>query len=977
MTKQHFWQLFCRSEGQELSLEEELNLTSFDELMEIDLQTGHFRIVTHVDEKYYGVAREGNFRRLYFYAADNFVHPEDREAFHALLAPDTLAERLRDAETPGVLMGEFRVKGIDGSWIWTKHLLIAGQELNHPASQVCCYVYDIRQQKERSGGADVIRQRQTVRREEVTGLPEGLDFFRPIQDKLSGLTDGWCIVDILIDHYKHYTDWFGLESGRYLLSQTGGILRDYADSTGGMAGYLGQEEFCLVVPYDRVKFQGLYDSLQSRITAVSRMDGFSPLFGIARLDGSSSQILEYFNHASLAAENLQGSFQKRISLYDDQMHRRNSDEYRILCDFQNSLNCGEISFVLQPQVRVSNGKIVGAEALARWQHRDGSLTVPGLFVPILEKYGLITHLDLFIWEEVCRWQHEMMLRGRDLIPISVNVSQMDILEMDVPEHFAALTEKYGLPVGCVKVEITESAYADDLGRVRDTMTRLQKLGFTVLMDDFGSGYSSLNMLQKLNVDIIKLDAQFLQSSESAAQNGSRKGVNILESVVNMTKNLSIPIIVEGIETAAQAEFLEGLGCRYMQGFYFYRPMPPDDFEELIADSSRIDTNGFRFKANQQLTVREFMDENVFTDTMLNNVLGAVAFYRWDGKENTDIIRFNEQFYEMVGIDPEEFERRKNHIQDYFFPADRKVFTGLLAEAEKHWAIGSKGTVRVFRPNGAIIWLSLKLFFMNTDSRGKVFYASAHDITETQVINTEMPGAYYRCSLSDDFEFFFISRNFQKMTGYSEREIRVLFDNQLIRMVHPADVELLRRQSARIARGETESSQPYRIRRKAGDYIYVAEHSQVSDRFGALCWQAMIVDVSEVMKLRNQMRILSDYLSSSVLFLHRRDRDLFYEVAIHGLAEAIGMDASELQTSLNSGDFCKMIEGYREGIPHQEYTKLFISESVGRQRVIRVRLKDGRCVSLTAAVDRVEDKQARIEYIIVLRAAEQNRNEAQG
>ncbi len=970
MTKRSVWQLFCGSEGQELSLEEEMNLTSFDELLEIDLMAGRFRVAAHVEDKYYAVAPEGDYRRLYLYAADHFIHPEDRESFRAMMDPETIAERLHSSETPGALSGEFRMKGTDGTWIWTRQLLLAGQELGRPEWQVCCYIYDIHRQKERVCGADVPRQRMDVRREEVTGLPEGLDFFRPVQELLPELSAGWCIIDILIDHYKHFTDWFGLESGRYLLSQIGGILRDFADKRSGMAGYLGQEEFCLVVPYDRAALQGLYDSLQNRIISVSRMDGFSPLFGISLLDGSTGLILEYFNHASLAMENLKGNYQNRIALYDTQMNQRNAEEYKILCDFQNSLSSGEISFVLQPQIRVSNGKIVGAESLARWHHRDGSWTSPSVFVPILEKYGLVTHLDLYIWEEVCRWQRSMLQKGKKLIPVSVNVSQVDILGMDVPDHFEALMKKYALPVSSVKVEITESAYADDLGRVRDTMTRLQKHGFTVLMDDFGSGYSSLNMLRNLNVDIIKLDAHFLQTSDSTATDSNRKGVNILESVVNMTKNLSIPIIVEGVETAAQAEFLEGLGCRYMQGFYFYRPMPPEELETILADGSIIDHRGFQYKANQQLTVREFMDENVFTDTMLNNVLGAVAFYRWDGAENVDIIRFNEQFYELVGIAPEVFEQRRFHIQEYLYPADRQVFIDLLAEAETHWAIGSKGIIRVFRPNGAIIWMSLKLFFMNADSRGKVFYASAQDVTETQVINSEMPGAYYRCSLSDDFEFSFISRNFQKMTGYSEREIRVLFDNQMSRMVHPVDIEALRVQASRIAKGELESFQPYRIRRKAGDYIYVAEQSQISDRFGALCWQCMVVDVSESMILRNQMHILSAHLSSSVLFLHRRGNDLIYEVAVHGLAGLLDMDTQELQTSLNSGDFCTLIEGYRKGIPHQEYTALFVSSKVGRQSVIRVHLKNGHSISLTVSVDRVEDDKTRIEYIMVLRSAEQ-------
>ena len=958
MTINDLWQFFGEAEDGCTSLLEELNRTSYDERMEIDLRSGKFRIVDHVHGKYAGILTEGDFNRLYQYAVDNFVHPDDSEDYRRLLNPDTLAERLRDAEAPGMLTGKFRLKGADGSWIWTRQLILAGADLGLPEWLVCCYVYDVRQQKERSLGARISDAGNTAHYEEVTGLLEGTAFFRAAQQRLPELGTGWCVMDVLIDHYKHYTDWYGLESSRYLLSRIGEALRVFAERNGGMPGYLGQEEFCLLAPYDETNVQELFDSLQEIITSVSLIEGFSPIIGIAPVDGSSTQLTEYFNHAALTAETMRGDFRTRIAQYDAELHRKNAEEYRILCEFQSSLDNGDITFFLQPQVRASSGKIVGAESLARWRRSDGSLTPPPVFIPVLEKYGLITQLDMFIWEEVCRWQQRMKRSGRKLLPISVNVSQKDISSLDIPSCLSSLLERYELPASCLKVEITESSYAGDYAQVREITERLQELGFTVLMDDFGSGYSSLNMLRSLNMDVIKLDAQFLQNSE-------RKDVNILESIINMTKNLSTPIIVEGVETAAQMEFLEGLGCRYMQGFHFYRPMPAADFEELTADERRVDLRGFQFKANQQLTVREFMDENVFTDTMLNNVLGPVVFYRWDGAENIDIIRFNEQFYELVGIESEEFHRRKDHIQNTLYPGDEKVFTGLLAEAVEQWAIGSRGVVRSYRPNGALVWLNLRMFYMYDDAKGKVFYASAQDITETQVINSEMPGAYYRCSLEENFEFLYISRNFQKLTGFSEREIRVLFDNCLVQMVHPADVPLLRQQAEQIANGTLDRFQPYRIRRRQGDYIYVAEHSQISDRFGALCWQCMVMDVSEVMRLRNQMRVLSRHLNSTVLFLHRREEELVYEAAVHGLSEELGMDAKELEESLNSGAFCKMIQGYR-GIPHQEYTELFVRENAGRQKILTVTLSNGNTVHLNAAVDRVEDDKTRIEYIVVLR-----------
>ncbi|MCR5138353.1 MAG: EAL domain-containing protein [Oscillospiraceae bacterium] len=812
--------------------------------------------------------------------------------------------------------------------------------------------------------------------EQLIKLPEGMAFFRPAQDRLPGLGPDWCVIDIFIDHFKYFAEWFGIDAGYSLLARIGAILRESAESVGGMAGFLGQEEFVLLAPADTAWIRGLFGKLQVLITSVCRIDGFTPVFGIARLDGSCSRILEYFNHASLAAEKLRGDIRTRIGFYDMEMHRRDAEEYRILCDFQSSLDSGEISFFLQPQVRASNGRIVGVESLARWHRGDGSWTSPAVFVPVLEKYGLVTRLDLYIWDSVCRWLHGMKQQQKPLIPVSVNVSQLDLASLDIPDHFAALLRRYDLPADCIKIEITESAYVSDIGKVRDVIARLHDNGFSVLMDDFGSGYSSLNMLRNLNVDVIKLDAQFLNLSDSSTAKTTRKGINILESVINMTRNLSIPVIVEGVETEGQMQFLMGMGCRYMQGFYFHRPMAPEQLEALIADESRLDRNGIRFKANRQLTAREFLDETVFTDTMLNNVLGAVALYRWDGDRNVDIIRYNEQFYELVDIDAETFSLRTSHIQDFFHPDDLSLFYELLREAETHPGIGSVGIVRVFRPNGTLVWLSLRMFYLRSDGHSRILYASLRDVTETQLATDEMPGAYFRCSADERYEFYFISRNFCRLTGYSEHEIRTLFDNCLSRMVHPADLPLLREQASMLARGELDSLQPYRLRRRRGDWIYVAEQGVLSDRFGALGWQCMLIDVSEVMLMRNQMRLLSDHLSSTVLFLHRRGDALLYEVTIHGLEKQLGMNAKEMEDALNSGAFCRTIEGSLD-IPHPEYTRRFVAENAGGRKDLTIRRKDGARVRITVAVDRVDDDKTRIEYIMLMRVLNEEDIPAEG
>ena len=804
------------------------------------------------------------------------------------------------------------------------------------------------------------RRRRQPEPDKSIGLLDGLDFLRPLQAKIEEFKDGWCVVDICIENYKHFADWYGMDSAHNLLSRIAEALRENCNAAGGHPGYIGQDEFCMVIPFDETQLRALYDKLSGIVASTSHIDGFRPLMGIVRIDDTSNDLLEFINKAAITVESVKGTSGEHIRIYEDEQHRKSDYEYRILDQFQHAIENGEISFFLQPQVKVSNGKIVSAESLARWQLPDGSWNSPGDFVPVLEKYGIVSKLDKYIWESVCIYQSNRIKAGKPFLPISINVSQIDIKSFDVPAFLESLMKKYALPASCLEIEITESAYSDNIVIIQDVVSRLHELGHIVLMDDFGSGYSSLNMLRSINVDVIKLDAQFLQISSGE----ERKGISIIESIVNMTNNLTTPIIVEGVEKEGQIDYLKDLGCQYTQGYYFYRPMPPEQYDALIDDSEKADLSGFRFKANQQLHIREFMDENIYSDYMLNNILGPVVFYNLQG-DNIDIIRCNEQFFDLVGISVEEFEIRRYGIQKYMPESDQKNMFRLLNEAEVHLAVGARGNVRAIRPSGAVVWMSMRLFFINEDAGGKKFYASCHDITEMQVATSELPGAYYRCALNDDFDLLFTGPGFHELTGYSDRELKVFFGNKFSALIHPDDIEGVRSDAKAIISGESEHMRPYRIKRKAGDYIYVAEQCQVNDRFGNLCWQAMAVDVSEVMKLRNQMMFLSKYMAGTILLLRRTEGHLEYEVAVHGLHDDLGLDEKELEDALNGGTFCKWVKGYKD-IPHHEYTEQFIKTILNTAREMEVTLPDGRTLTLQAHADPAMDSYYDVEYIVDLR-----------
>ena len=250
------------------------------------------------------------------------------------------------------------------------------------------------------------------------------------------------------------------------------------------------------------------------------------------------------------------------------------------------------------------------------------------------------------------------------------------------------------------------------------------------MDDFGSGYSTLNMLKNLSVDVLKLDAQFLHMDES----NSERSIQIIESINSMAKTIGLPIIAEGVENEKQKEFLGDMGCRYIQGYYFYRPMDAESYEELISDHNNIDTSGITFKSDQQFRLREVLDKNVYSDTMLNNILGPCAFYSLHD-EGVDIIRFNEQFYKVVDVP--DFAERLDNIQRFLPPSDAERIRTLLNQAKADKLNGSKGLLHFYKTDDTLTTYYMRFYYLRRKENREIFYGSVQNITRLSTLEKQM------------------------------------------------------------------------------------------------------------------------------------------------------------------------------------------------------------------------------------------------
>ena len=345
----------------------------------------------------------------------------------------------------------------------------------------------------------------------------------------------------------------------------------------------------------------IYGRIRQAVAAHSDSPGFSPSFGVFPLDVHRKVTIDDYSKALFTNRNAKHDFKNRISFFEPLRYEEKSQEHQLLSSFQYAISDGEIFFVLQPQCDIFTGRVVGAEALVRWTKKTGEKLAPNQFVPVLEKNGFIVTLDKHIWSLVAKWLADAIARGIAPVPVSINVSRVDILAFDVPEFMRDLLAAHHLSPSLIEAEITETAYMQDQEAVSDVVNRLRAMGVRVLMDDFGTGHSSLSMLGGVNVDAIKLDRQFLPNIESTRLRID-KDESIVASMVMMGRSLDLPMIIEGVETRAQAELIKSLGAHYVQGFYCHRPMPVQDFEKLLCDASAVDYGGILKPSQRGLDV---------------------------------------------------------------------------------------------------------------------------------------------------------------------------------------------------------------------------------------------------------------------------------------------------------------------------------------------------------------------------------------
>lgn len=418
----------------------------------------------------------------------------------------------------------------------------------------------------------------------LTGLYSNDFFFEYIkqfEQYHSGPLDA-IVMDI--EHFHLINEIYGRDEGDNVLKKVAEIIKSELKDNFGIACRTVADVFYILR-------SGMddYSALADRITSEMGSASFSNArirlrIGINKCVDRNDSPEQWFDHAKLACDGLRRDYTKTLAYYDKDLHDEQLYQARLINDIDRSIEDHDFVVFYQPKYGIQGEryKLKSAEALIRWKHPELGMISPGDFIPLFEGNGLVQKLDRFVWEEagaqIACWKKKFGIT----VPVSVNVSRIDIYDPGLEAYLLGILERNGLTTKEMLLEITESAYSDNAARLIEVINSLRDKGFRIEMDDFGSGYSSLNMLTTIPIDVLKMDMKFVKNMLK-----DEKSFKLCELVMDISRFLEVPVVAEGVEEQAQLDKLKDMGCELIQGYYFSKPLPAEEFEELIRKEAEL------------------------------------------------------------------------------------------------------------------------------------------------------------------------------------------------------------------------------------------------------------------------------------------------------------------------------------------------------------------------------------------------------
>lgn len=414
-------------------------------------------------------------------------------------------------------------------------------------------------------------------RDQLTGAWNRDYFFEIVKKTLKdNMQENFLMIVSDINHFKLFNEILGAEIGDDLLLAFAQIYREYCKKTWTF-GRISADRFALVLPKTDYDENGFLKSVNEMLDRKQYSLRVHCYFGVYEITDKRMSVESMYDRAFLAVESIKGDLNKSIAYYHEELLSERIHETMTLDDLDRALKAEEFEIYLQPQVDIWTGAVISAEALIRWNKPGRGMVSPAEFIPIFENSGMIAKLDRHVWELACRQLRKWKDEGHTERSVSVNISAKDFCLMDLYECVTNLVEKYEISPVNLKLEITETALVLDVEKQMQMIRDLQNYGFVIEIDDFGSGYSSLNNLKEIKADMLKMDLKFFEKTGDP-----ERAEKIVTSMIRLANELGMPVIAEGVETEEDMQLVRAAGCQLVQGYYYAKPMSVSDFEKYVS-----------------------------------------------------------------------------------------------------------------------------------------------------------------------------------------------------------------------------------------------------------------------------------------------------------------------------------------------------------------------------------------------------------
>ena len=531
-------------------------------IIEMNINDNGVKIFSNLQNNF--LSEQNNNLSYEDYIESDLIFEEDKDIFGSAVG--------RTIEN-GTSYAKVRFKSNNDRYFWCD---VHFSAVYDAGGSVCCVIATAKPFDEISGGS-ASDGKLNEQYDKLTGLYDGVTFCRMVKNAVAEDNEKkYALILFDIEKFKIVNELYGFDFADEVLEFIAFNMRNIFKETGAVICHFMSDFFGIFTEYDSE--EDLIEMVKqiSSKTSLYKNVPVSLSFGIHKIRDRSLSPRLICDYANMAKKTVKGNRIVNYAFYTEKIKNRILEDKYIENEMEYALKNGQFSMYLQPKYNISTSEIIGAEALVRWVHPKKGLIMPDKFIPLFEKNGFIVNLDKYIWEQACIEIRKWIESGQTPVPISVNVSRVNVGNPKLIEILDSLVEKYKIDKKYLELEITETVYYDDQKHLIETLNQLKKADYTLLMDDFGSGFSSLNMLKNTPFDILKIDRNFLNETMI-----TDKGKKIILHTISLSNDIGINTVAEGVETKEQAEYLLECGCNVAQGYYYSKPVELNVFDEMF------------------------------------------------------------------------------------------------------------------------------------------------------------------------------------------------------------------------------------------------------------------------------------------------------------------------------------------------------------------------------------------------------------